>query len=155
MNGKSRLVLRAIAFFRFAKAAVLIIAGAGILHLIHRDVGHTAEHLVERFHLNPGNHYLLLVLSRVSKLTPQQLREIGLAAFFYAGLFIIEGTGLWMLRRWGEWVTVVITGSLLPFEVISIWHHATISKCGIFLINAGIVAYLAYLIRCNAEPWKV
>jgi uncharacterized membrane protein (DUF2068 family) len=66
-------------------------------------------------------------------------------------LFIIEGTGLWMLKRWGELVTVVVTGSLLPFEVISLWRHATIPKIAIFLINVAIVAYLIYLIR-QREP---
>jgi uncharacterized membrane protein (DUF2068 family) len=151
MTEKSRIVLRAIALFRFAKAVVLILAGASVLRLVHRDVGLAAEHLVERFHLNPGNHHLILAIARVSKLTPGHLREIGLAAFFYAGLFIIEGVGLWMLKRWGEWVTVVVTSSLLPFEVISLWRHATIPKVVIFLINAAIVAYLIYLIRLR-EP---
>lgn len=154
MTGKSRIVLRAIALFRFAKAAVLILAGASVLRLVHKDVGAVAEKLVEQFHLNPGNHHLILAIARVSKLTPGHLREIGLAAFFYAGLFIIEGIGLWMLKRWGEWVTVVVTSSLLPFEVISVWRHATIPKIVIFTINAAIVAYLIYLIRRKEPPAK-
>jgi uncharacterized membrane protein (DUF2068 family) len=154
MTVKSRFVLRAIAVFRFAKAAVLILAGASVLRLVHKDVGAVAERLVEKFHLNPGNHHLILAIARVSKLTPGHLREIGLAAFFYAGLFIIEGTGLWMLKRWGEWVTAVVTSSLLPFEVISLWRHATIPKTAVFLINVAIVVYLIYLIRRKDVPAK-
>jgi uncharacterized membrane protein (DUF2068 family) len=146
---KSRFVLRAIAAFRFAKAAVLLLAGAGILRLVHRDVGAAAERLVETMHLNPGNHYLLRAIARVSNLTPNQLREIGLAAFFYAGLFIIEGVGLWRLKRWGEWVTVVVTGSLLPFEFISVWRHPEIPKIAVLVANLAIVAYLIWMIRRN------
>jgi uncharacterized membrane protein (DUF2068 family) len=154
MTGKSRFVLRAIAVFRFAKAAVLIVAGASVLRLVHKDVGAVAERLVEKFHLNPGNHHLILAIARVSKLTPGHLREIGLAAFFYAGLFIIEGIGLWMLKRWGERVTVVVTSSLLPFEMISLWRNATIPKLAIFLINVAIVVYLIYLIHRKDAPVK-
>jgi uncharacterized membrane protein (DUF2068 family) len=156
-TGKSRLVLRTIALFRFAKAAVLLIAGAGILRLVHQDVGAAAERIVEALHLNPGNHYLLRAIARVSKLTPNQLRELGLAAFFYAGIFIIEGIGLWRLKHWGEWLAVVVTGSLLPFEFISIWHHADALKILVFVANAAIVAYLIYLIRrdeINAKKAK-
>ncbi len=131
---------------------MLLVAGAGILRLVHRDLGAAAERLVETFHLNPGNHYLLRAVARVSSLTPRQLREIGLAAFFYAGLFIIEGIGLWMLKRWGEWLTVVITSSLLPFECIALWRHADIPKLTIFLANVAIVAYLIYSIRRKDAP---
>ncbi len=116
------------------------------MRLVHRDVGLAAEKLVERLHMNPGNRYLLLALSRVSNLTPGQLREIGLAAFFYAGLFIIEGIGLWRLKRWGEWVTVVVTSSLMPFECIALWRHPDIAKLAVFVANAAIVAYLIYVI---------
>jgi uncharacterized membrane protein (DUF2068 family) len=152
MSGKSRFMLRAIAAFRFAKAAVLIVAGTSVLHLVHGDVGAAAERLVEKFHLNPGNHHLILAIARVSKLSPGHLREIGLASFFYAGLFIIEGTGLWLLKRWGEWVTVVVTSSLLPFEIISVWRHATLPRIVIFVVNVAIVLYLIYLIRRKETP---
>jgi uncharacterized membrane protein (DUF2068 family) len=146
-TGKSRFVLRAIALARFAKAGVLLLAGAGILRLVHRDVGAAAERIVEALHLNPGNHYLLRAIARVSKLTPNQLRELGLAAFFYSGIFIIEGIGLWRLKHWGEWLAVVVTGSLLPFEFIAIWRHVDVLKIVVFILNAAIVAYLIYLIR--------
>ncbi|MFZ0821342.1 MAG: DUF2127 domain-containing protein [Candidatus Acidiferrales bacterium] len=149
---KSSFVLRAIAVFRFAKAIVLILAGAGILRLVHRDVGAAAERLVEILHLNPGNHYLLRGISRVSNLTANQLRDIGLAAFLYAGLFIIEGIGLWRLKRWGEWVTVVVTGSLLPFEFIAVWRHPEIPKLAVFVVNLAIVAYLIFVIRRKEAP---
>jgi uncharacterized membrane protein (DUF2068 family) len=151
---KSRFVLRTIAAFRFAKAAVLLLAGAGILRLVHRDVGAAAERLVETLHMNPGNHFLLRAIARISNLTPIQLREIGLAAFFYAGLFIIEGIGLWKLKRWGEWVTVIVTGSLLPFELSTLLRHPAIPKISVFVVNLGIVVYLIYLIRRNNAPAK-
>src|SRR5205807_7516308 len=112
-SSRNRILLRTIAAFKFVKAALLVMAGAGVLHLVHRDIAALAERLVEKFHLDPGKPYIAHALSRVSNLTPKQLHEIGILTFIYAGLFLVEGIGLWSLKRWGEWITVVITGSLL------------------------------------------
>ena len=146
-SSRSRILLRVIAAFKFVKAFLLIITGAGILRLVNRDVGSLAEHLVDRFHLDPGTPFVAHALSRISSLTPQQLQKIGLVAFIYAGLFLLEGIGLWSLKRWGEWLTVVITGSLLPVEIYELTRHPTFTRIGVLLMNGGIVAYLIWRIR--------
>jgi uncharacterized membrane protein (DUF2068 family) len=146
-SSRSRILLRTIAAFKFVKALLLVIAGAGVLHLVHRDVASLAEDLVERFNLDPGKPYVAHAVERVSNLTPKQLHEIGIVAFIYAGLFLLEGIGLWSLKRWGEWITVVITSSLLPVEIYESVHHATLLRVGVLLMNAAIVVYLIWRIR--------
>ncbi|HEU0046587.1 MAG TPA: DUF2127 domain-containing protein, partial [Nitrososphaera sp.] len=103
--------------------------------------------LVEKFHLDPGKPYIAHALSRVSNLTPKQLHEIGILTFIYAGLFLLEGVGLWSLKRWGEWITVVITGSLLPLEIYESIHHPTVLRVAVLLMNAAIVVYLVRRIQ--------
>jgi uncharacterized membrane protein (DUF2068 family) len=146
-SSRNRILLRTIAAFKFVKAVLLIIAGAGVLRLVHRDIASTAEHFVETFHLDPGKPYVAHALSRVSSLTPKQLHEIGLVTFIYAGLFLLEGIGLWSLKRWGEWITVVITGSLLPLEIYELFRHPTLPKIVVLLMNVAIVVYLIRRIR--------
>jgi uncharacterized membrane protein (DUF2068 family) len=70
-----------------------------------------------------------------------------LGSFVYAGLFLTEGIGLWMLKHWAEWFTVVITASLVPLEVWEIHRHPTTVKILVLIINIGVVAYLLYRIR--------
>jgi uncharacterized membrane protein (DUF2068 family) len=146
-SSRSRILLRTIAAFKFVKALLLVVAGAGVLHLVHRDVGSLAEHLVEKFHMDPGKPYVAHALSRVSNVTPKQLHEIGIVVFIYAGLFLLEGIGLWSLKRWGEWITAVITGSLLPLEIYESIHHPTVLRVAVLLMNAAIVVYLVRRIR--------
>ena len=146
-SSRSRVLLRIIAAFKFAKAVLLVITGAGVLRLVHRDIASLADQLVETFHLDPGKPYVSHALSRVSSLTPRQLHEIGLVAFIYAGLFLLEGIGLWSLKRWGEWITVVITGSLLPVEIYELFHQPTLPRGAVLLMNAAIVVYLVRRIR--------
>ena len=149
-SSRNRILLRTIATFKFIKALLLTIAGAGVIHLVHRDVASMAEHLVERFNLDPGKPYVAHALSSVSNLTPKRLHEIGIVIFIYAALFLLEGIGLWSLKRWGEWLTVVITGSLLPIEVYESFHHTTVLRVVVLLMNAAIVVYLVRRIRSKA-----
>jgi uncharacterized membrane protein (DUF2068 family) len=65
----------------------------------------------------------------------------------YAGLFLTEGIGLWLEKRWAEWLTVIITSSLVPIEIYEIYRHPTAIKIAVLLINIAIVAYLLYRIR--------
>jgi len=140
-------LLRVIAVFKFLKAASLIAVSVGVFRMLHQDLGMRLEHWVRAMRLDPGNRYVEHVLMRVSNLTPVQIKQIGLVGLIYAGLFLVEGTGLWLQRRWGEWVTVVITGMLVPVEVYEIVHRPSVPKVLVLLVNVGIVVYLIHRIR--------
>ena len=126
---------------------LLIAAGVGALHLVNQDIRGYAENLVVRYHLNPGNHFVVQALARTANVTPRRLHEAGAVAFVYAGLFLLEGIGLWSLKRWGEWLTVVITGSLLPLEIYELWHRPSWPKTAVLVLNALILGYLARRLR--------
>lgn len=143
-NGR---LLRVIAVFKFLKAALLVALSAGAFRMLHQDLGMRLEHWVRAMHLDPGNRYIEHVLMRASRLNPAQIKRIGLAGLLYAGLFTVEGTGLWLKRRWGEWVTVVLTGMLVPVEVYEIVHRPTAIKVLVLLVNVGILFYLIHRIR--------
>jgi uncharacterized membrane protein (DUF2068 family) len=114
---------------------------------MHQDIGIRLEHWIRAMHMDPGNRHIEMFLARVSNLSPAQVKKLGLVGLFYAGLFLVEGTGLWLQRRWGEWVTVVITGLLVPVEVYEIFRHPTVVKILVLLVNIAVVAYLVYRIR--------
>lgn len=140
-------LLRLIAVFKFLKAAMLIALSLGVFRLMHRDVGEILERSVRAMRLDPGNHLVMSFLVRAALLTPEQIKKIGVVGLIYAALFTVEGTGLWLLKRWGEWVTVIITGSLLPLEIYELYRHATAVKFAVLLINVATVVYLIYRIR--------
>ncbi len=140
-------MLRFIAVFKFLKAATLVAVGVGAFGLVHKDVAAVAERWIERFGLDPGSHFLNLALAKVAHLSPAQIKKLGLASFIYAALFLAEGTGLWLLKRWGEWLTVIITTSLVPIEIYEIHRHPSVAKVAVLLINIAVVAYLVYHMR--------
>jgi uncharacterized membrane protein (DUF2068 family) len=146
VKSHSRL-LRLIALFKLVKAALLIAVGVGALNLLHKDVAGAVEQWVELLRLDPNNHYIDFVLEKASNLTPDKIKQLGLGSMIYAGLFLTEGIGLWLEKRWAEWLTVVITSSLIPIEIYEIYRHPTAIKIAVLLINIAIVAYLLYRIR--------
>ena len=135
-----------IALFKLVKAALLIAVGVGALKLLHKDVAGAVEHCVEVLRLDPNNHYIDTALEKASSLTPDKIKELGLGSMVYAGLFLTEGIGLWLEKRWAEWLTVIITSSLVPIEIYEIYRHPTAIKIAVLLINIAIVAYLLYRI---------
>jgi len=151
MKFSDKKLLRLIAVFKFFQAAMLIALSLGIFRLVHRNVGEIVEHWVRAMKLDPGNHLVMRILVRASLLTPEQIKRVGLVGLIYAALFLTEGTGLWLLKRWGEWITVIVTGSLLPLEVYELYRHVTALKVLVLVINVATVWYLIYRIRTGAH----
>ena len=48
-------------------------------------------------------------------------------------------------RAWAEWFAILSGAVYLPIEIYKLVHHATALKAAIFLINMGIVGYVAYV----------
>jgi uncharacterized membrane protein (DUF2068 family) len=140
-------LLRLIAIFKFLKAGLLIALGIGLFRLLHKDVGDVLEHWCEALRLDPGSHFVNLALEKAAHVRPEQVKKLGLGSFLYAGLFLVEGTGLWLRKRWGEWLTVIITSSLVPVEVYEIYRHFSFVKVGVLALNVAIVIYLIYHMR--------
>lgn len=147
MKSSDDRLIRLIALFKLVKAGLLIALGLGAFHLLHRDMARVIEGWIEALRLDPGNRFLDAVLARASHVNPDQIKRIGVGSFIYAGLFLTEGVGLWLRKRWAEWFTVIITSSLVPVEIYEIYKHPSGVKVGVLTINIAIVAYLIHHVR--------
>ncbi len=65
----------------------------------------------------------------------------------YGVLELVEGVGLWLMRRWGEYVAVVGTSLFVPLEVYELVHAGTWLKAAALLINLAAVVYLVWTKR--------
>jgi uncharacterized membrane protein (DUF2068 family) len=78
---------------------------------------------------------------------PGRLEAFGVGAFVYAILFTIEGIGLWMGKRWAEYLTVIATALFVPLEIYEITQRVSAARLLALLLNLAIVAYLIYRLR--------
>lgn len=146
MDSSHNGLIRLIAVFKLVKATALIVVGIGVLKLLHGDVGAQLEHWVAMFGFDPGGRYLAHAIQKATNLSPHKFKEFSFGSFIYAGLFLTEGIGLWLMKRWAEWFTVVITASLVPLEIYEIYRHPTALKIVVLIVNLGVVAYLLHRI---------
>ena len=149
MKSSDSAVIRLIAIFKLLKAITLIAIGVGALKLLHRDMGSTLDHWVTMSGFDPGNRWLERGIERASNLSPAKVKGLGIVSFIYAGLFLTEGIGLWLMKRWAEWFTIIITSSLVPIEVYELFRHPSATKILVLIINVAVVIYLIYRIRAH------
>jgi uncharacterized membrane protein (DUF2068 family) len=151
MKSADNRLIRLIAYFKLLKSALLIAVGMGAFHLLHKDLAVVLEHWVTVLGLDPGNQHVARALQKSGNLTPDKIKSLGVVSFIYAGLFLTEGIGLWMVKRWAEWFSVIITTSLLPVEVYEIHRHPSVTKVVVLIFNIAVVAYLVYRIRTEHD----
>jgi uncharacterized membrane protein (DUF2068 family) len=144
-------LIRLVAVFKLLKAAALIVTGVGILKLMHMDVAAELDHWIAMLGLDPGSHYVNDAFQKITSLSPSKIKGLGVVSFVYAALFLTEGIGLWLVKRWAEWFTVIITSSLVPLEIYEICRHPTVGKIFVLVINVAIVGYLIYRIRSEGK----
>jgi uncharacterized membrane protein (DUF2068 family) len=141
---QSASILVAIGLFKLIKAALLIAVGLGLHRLLHGDAEQTLRHWVHAIRIDPENHYMHTAIEKVTGLSSARLRELSIGTFIYASIFLIEGIGLVLRKRWAEYFTVISTSLLLPLEVYELFHHPTWVKVAVLVLNVLIVAYLIW-----------
>jgi uncharacterized membrane protein (DUF2068 family) len=129
------------------KAVLLVALGIGAVRLIQGGIGQKVELWSRRLNVDAWNPWFQTFPDKVKSVSPHKMSLLCAGAFVYAGLFMTEGTGLLLRKRWGEIVTIVITGSFIPFEI----YELVVKEFSVFkvLLLIGNVAVLIYLI------WRV
>jgi uncharacterized membrane protein (DUF2068 family) len=139
--------LMAIAALKFVNGFGLLALGLGALHYLHGDVAKDVAHWMELLRADPHNRYLIWLLQKLSNVDEHRLRQLSVGTFFYSALFLLEGTGLALAKRWAEYLTIVTTASLMPLELYEIYVHLTWPRTVVFLVNIVVVAYLVRELR--------
>jgi uncharacterized membrane protein (DUF2068 family) len=145
---RDRYVLRLIALDR-ATHVVVLTALAVVLftfarhnHALHRDYVNIMNDLSGG---DPGAsqaHGVLGYLGRAFKYSSAHLYTLGLVITAYAALEATEMVGLWLNKRWAEYLTFIATTALVPYEVYELTNGVSTFKAITLAINLVVVIYL-------------
>ena len=141
-------VIRLIIVERLAKAVVLFVGAASLVTADRLGyLTRWADFVQDQLELSQDRGVITRVLAWVADelghLLPH-VTVVALAVILYAALEATEGVGLAMRRRWAEYLTVLATGVLIPFEVTEVIAKPTPLRVGALLVNVAIVVYLAW-----------
>jgi uncharacterized membrane protein (DUF2068 family) len=147
---RDRIVLRLIALDRALHFLVLGAIAAGIF-LFARNrsaLEHDYYTLLTRWQaagggpVSHGRVPLLHDLNRLFSLSGGALYLLGVGIAVYAALEGTEAIGLWLERRWAEYLTLVATAVFLPLEVYELSRRLSGFRIAALVINLAIVVYL-------------
>ncbi len=147
LGGEHDAFIKVIIVERIVKATVLIGLAVGLLVAGEKGWLTTwSQYAQDQLNLEAGRGIIVQLLLRLLVLIGNftHVNVLAIGAIAYALLEGTEGVGLAMRRRWAEYLTVIATGILIPYELYEVIHHVTLFKVGALLLNLAVVGYLAY-----------
>ncbi len=138
---------RVIGVLKLLSGAAAFLLGIGILRVFAHDPEPGLERFITHLGLDPHNHLIHSVISRLTGVDKAHLRAVAAGTFFYALLHLVEGIGLIRERHWAGYLVIVATSSLIPFEIYEISQKQSLLRISLLILNFGIVVYLIAALR--------
>ena len=139
---QSKKALKLVSLFEASKGLLVLLVGAGLLTLIHKNAQQEAAEIVKIFHLNPAHHYPEIFINTLANLNNTHLWLLSASAILYSLIRFVEAYGLWYDRLWAIWFAVASGALYLPMELYEILETPTKVRFIILLLNILLVAYL-------------
>ncbi len=152
---RDKIVLRLIAINRALHFVVLGLLGIAILLFASHRAAFRDRFYRVLTDLQGGavsgaghsRHGLLGEIDKLFSLQSSRLHLFAAVILVYAAIEGVEAVGLWYQLRWAEYLTFLVTASLLPIEVYELAHRLSPLKVLAFVINVAVVVYLLYAKR--------
>jgi uncharacterized membrane protein (DUF2068 family)/ABC-type branched-subunit amino acid transport system ATPase component len=91
---------------------------------------------------NVNHSKLIGLIQHAFTLNQRTLTWLAFGVTALALVELIEGIGLWLLKRWGEYFAMVATSAFIPYEVYDLALKITPLRLGAFVVNIALVLYL-------------
>jgi uncharacterized membrane protein (DUF2068 family) len=150
---RSAFILRLLAAERWVRGVIVLLLGVAVLRfrstqvslkeLFERDMT-VLKPAFKQINFNVSDSGVIRSIEEALNAKSSTLTAIGLFLIGYGVLQIVEGVGLWMLKRWGEYVAVVATTLFIPLEIREVIDRVTFLRIGALIVNVAAVAYLLY-----------
>jgi uncharacterized membrane protein (DUF2068 family) len=148
---RSAFILRFLAVERYVRGVLIFLLGLAVLQfkssqvsvrqLFERDLS-AAKPLFNQLGWNATDSGLIHSIEKALNAKGSTLDLVAAFLIFYGVLQLVEGTGLWLMKRWGEYFAVVATSLFLPLEVYELTEKVTALRVGAFVLNVAAVIYL-------------
>jgi uncharacterized membrane protein (DUF2068 family) len=148
---RSAFILRFLAIERFLRGLLVAALGIAVLQfkssqvsirqLFEKDLS-AAKPLFDQLGWNATDSGLIHSIEKALNAKGSTLNLVAAFLICYGILQLVEGVGLWMLKRWGEYFAVVATSLFLPLEIYELSEKVTLLRIGALLLNLAAVVYL-------------
>jgi uncharacterized membrane protein (DUF2068 family) len=146
-------VLRLLGAERLLRAIVIGAASYAVLRYSHSEDSlrqlfekdlPAAKPLANVFGFNLDKSSIVKHIQSLLVIKQSTLHVVAILLAVYAAIELLEGIGLWLLKRWGEYFSAVATAIFLPYEIYELTEKLTVLRIGTFVINLAAVLYLLF-----------
>ena len=131
------MILAAVLVTRFAAERVSLLSAfdtdLALLNPLERQLG-----------WNIADSPIVRAIHDAFTLSNSVLNWMTVGLFAYAVLLAVEAVGLWLVKRWGEYFSVVATSLFLPLEIYELIERVTAFRLVALVINLVAVAWLLW-----------
>jgi uncharacterized membrane protein (DUF2068 family) len=149
---RDKIVLRVIAADRVLHFVVLSLLGIAVLFVARHETALRGDFYRVVADLQRGvaggpvestpQHGVLHELAKLFAVRAGTLTRAGVVILGYGILEGIEAVGLWMGKRWAEYLTFVATTLLIPYEIYELTLRVSAFKLVALAINLAVALYL-------------
>lgn len=148
---RSKLILRVFAAERILRG--IAAGGAAVFLWQHRHSQSTIEQRFDRelpvirglfrqLGFDISHSKLVGLVQHALTLSTKTLTLLAIGLAIYAVIELVEATGLWLAKRWGEYFAMVATSFGLPLEIYDLTRKFTVTALVLLAINLALVLYL-------------
>src|SRR5437660_5290052 len=152
--------LKTIALFKIFKGVLLFLLGFSLLFLNSRPLwlDQISDWADDQLLLHHSKYVIFLLNKLQDVLAGGALRATGALALFYCGVLFTEGIGVYMQKRWAEFLMIFATGALIPLEIRHTWHrlifHRPILAPLLLLLANCFIVWFLYMVLRRDKPEK-
>jgi uncharacterized membrane protein (DUF2068 family) len=148
---RSAFILRLFAIERFLRALVFGVAAYAVWRFEYARASLEQEFrrelpavrtLLGQLGYNVDHSKLVGLIQHALTLRSATISLIAAGLAVYAVIEIIEGVGLWLGKRWGEYFAMVVTSLGLPYEIWDLTNKVTVTRVIFLVVNLALVLYL-------------
>lgn len=134
--------MKLLAIYYLVQGLLLFAVGVGGLVLVDQNQLFVVKEWLGVIRLDPENRFIHWLLTTILPVTNEMLEASSIGSFVYGGLAFVQGGGLWFSKPWASYLSVVVVGSFIPWQLHSLLHEVTALKVLSLGINIVIVGYL-------------
>lgn len=150
---RDRIIMRLLALDRGLRAVLMIVAAVlvtrfaadrnSLLTAFDTDLS-LLEPLERQLSWNIADSPIVRFIHEAFSLSTSVLNWMTVGLFAYALLLAVEAVGLWLIKRWGEYFSVVATAIFLPLEIYELIEKVTALRLIALVINVAAVVWLLW-----------
>jgi uncharacterized membrane protein (DUF2068 family) len=149
-------ILRLLAAERFIRGVLLVALAYGVykfngaqdsLEQVFRAYLPTLKPFADKLGIDLANTGPVKLIQKALTTDHATLELVAIGVLAYGVLELVEGIGLWLMKRWGEYVAVVGTAVFIPLEVYELVERVTWLRVVAFAFNVFAVVYILWTKR--------